>query len=276
MSISPRSRAPPTICSTTATTVPACYFHLRDLFFGLAQLAHERPDLHAEARSLFERIAVATGRDHARAMSWFDGAVDRASGYAGQARITLASTFHYALQMGWSRPLDAIRTTRSLARGVVCIRFSTTMITIATRPPSRRSVLPRAFATRPCAPRLRPRWPPSCAGRMGRVGASQCHRISCGPAQRWSCAMGSEEGRDVTDGTNSRADGKVFPFSAAKQKQQQQAATRLICTRKHQDAARPGQGHRGSRRGLLARRRLYLDDHRIEEEAGRSYGCART
>jgi hypothetical protein len=85
---------------------PGLYFHLRDLFFGLAQLAYERPDLHDEARSLFERIAVATGRDHAKAMSWFDGAIVRAPSYADQDRITLASTFAYALQMGWSRTLD--------------------------------------------------------------------------------------------------------------------------------------------------------------------------
>lgn len=84
--------------------VPGCYFHLRDLFFGLAQLGYERPELHDEARSLFERIAIATGRDHAKAMTWFDGACDRAPAYADQARRTLASTFHYALQMGW-RPL---------------------------------------------------------------------------------------------------------------------------------------------------------------------------
>ncbi len=83
---------------------PGLYFHLRDLFFGLAQLGYERPDLHEGARSLFERVAVATGRDHARAMTWFDGACDRASTYAGQARRTLASTFHYALQMGWRPP----------------------------------------------------------------------------------------------------------------------------------------------------------------------------
>ena len=83
---------------------PGCYFHLRDLFFGLAQLGYERPDLHDRCRSLFERIAVATGRDHAKAMTWFDGAADRAPTYAGQARRTLASTFHYALQMGWRPP----------------------------------------------------------------------------------------------------------------------------------------------------------------------------
>jgi hypothetical protein len=82
---------------------PGCYFHLRDLFFGLAQLAHERPDLHDDVRLLFERIAVASGRDHAKSMSWFDGAVASAPSYADQDRITLASTFHYALQMGWSR-----------------------------------------------------------------------------------------------------------------------------------------------------------------------------
>jgi hypothetical protein len=40
---------------------PGLYFHLRDLFFGLAQLGCERPYLHDGARSLFERIAVATG-----------------------------------------------------------------------------------------------------------------------------------------------------------------------------------------------------------------------
>jgi hypothetical protein len=80
---------------------PGLYFHLRDLFFGLAQLGYERPDLHDGARSLFERIAVATGRDHAGAMTWFDGVRDRAPAYADQTRRTLASTFHYALQMGW-------------------------------------------------------------------------------------------------------------------------------------------------------------------------------
>ena len=53
---------------------PGQYFNLRDLFFGLAQLGYERPDLHDGARQLFERIAVATGRDHAKAMTWFDGA----------------------------------------------------------------------------------------------------------------------------------------------------------------------------------------------------------
>jgi hypothetical protein len=37
-------------------------------------------------------------------MTWFDGAADRAPTYAGQARRTLASTFHYALQMGWRPP----------------------------------------------------------------------------------------------------------------------------------------------------------------------------
>ena len=83
---------------------PGLYFHLRDLFFGLAQLGYERPDLHDGARLLFERITVATGRDHAKAMTWFDGACDRAPAYAGQARRTLASTFHYALQMGWRPP----------------------------------------------------------------------------------------------------------------------------------------------------------------------------
>jgi hypothetical protein len=83
---------------------PGLYFHLRDLFFGLAQLGYEQPDLHDGARQLFERIAVATARDHARAMTWFDGAADRAPTYAGQARRTLASTFHYALQMGWRAP----------------------------------------------------------------------------------------------------------------------------------------------------------------------------
>jgi hypothetical protein len=82
---------------------PGLYFHLRDLFFGLAQLAYERSDLHDQARSLFERIAVDTGRDHARAMVWFDDSLSRAPSYAGQAHRTLASTFHYALQMGWSR-----------------------------------------------------------------------------------------------------------------------------------------------------------------------------
>jgi hypothetical protein len=83
---------------------PGCYFHLRDLFFGLAQLVHERPELHDDIRLLFERIAVATGRDHAKAMSWFDGAVARAPSYADQDRITLASTFAYALRMGWRPP----------------------------------------------------------------------------------------------------------------------------------------------------------------------------
>lgn len=85
---------------------PGLYFHLRDLFFGLAQLAHERRDLHGETRSLFERIAVATGRDHGKAMSWFDGAVARAPSYADQDRITLGSTFAHALRMGWSHTLD--------------------------------------------------------------------------------------------------------------------------------------------------------------------------
>jgi hypothetical protein len=83
---------------------PGLYFHLRDLFFGLAQLAHERPDLHDGARLLFERIVVATGRDHARGMTWFDGAVARAPSYADQTRVSLASTFHYALRMGWRAP----------------------------------------------------------------------------------------------------------------------------------------------------------------------------
>jgi hypothetical protein len=83
---------------------PGRYFYLRDLFFGLAQFAYERPDLHDDARSLFERIVVATGRDHARAMTWFDGAVARAPGYADQDRTTLASTFNYALQTGWRPP----------------------------------------------------------------------------------------------------------------------------------------------------------------------------
>jgi hypothetical protein len=36
-------------------------------------------------------------------MSWFDGAVARAPSYADQDRITLASTFAYALRVGWSR-----------------------------------------------------------------------------------------------------------------------------------------------------------------------------
>jgi hypothetical protein len=81
---------------------PGCYFRLRDLFFGLAQLAHERPELHDGARSLFERIAVSTGRDHAKAMSWFDGAVARAPSYVGQKRTTIASTFYHALHAGWS------------------------------------------------------------------------------------------------------------------------------------------------------------------------------
>ena len=83
---------------------PGLYFNLRDLFFGLAQLGYERPELHDQCRSLFERIAVATGRDYAKAMTWFDGAADRAPTYAGQAHRTLASTFHYALQMGWRPP----------------------------------------------------------------------------------------------------------------------------------------------------------------------------
>ena len=83
---------------------PGLYFNLRDLFFGLAQLGYERPDLHDQCRSLFERVAVATGRDYAKVMTCFDGATDRAPTYAGQARRTLASTFHYALQMGWRPP----------------------------------------------------------------------------------------------------------------------------------------------------------------------------
>jgi hypothetical protein len=37
-------------------------------------------------------------------MSWFDGACDRAPAYAGQARRTLGSTFHYALRTGWRPP----------------------------------------------------------------------------------------------------------------------------------------------------------------------------
>jgi hypothetical protein len=83
---------------------PGLYFHLRDLFFGLAQFSYERPDLHEEVRSLFERIVVATGRNHAHGMVWFDDAVARAPSYAAQSRRTLASTFHYALQMGWRLP----------------------------------------------------------------------------------------------------------------------------------------------------------------------------
>jgi hypothetical protein len=83
---------------------PGRYFFLRDLFFGLAQFAHERPELHGEVRTLYERIAVATGRDHAKAMSWIDSAVARASGYDDQDHVTLASTFAYALRMGWRRP----------------------------------------------------------------------------------------------------------------------------------------------------------------------------
>jgi hypothetical protein len=85
---------------------PGLYFHLRDLFFGLAQFAHERPELHDEARLLFERIVGATGRDLARGLTWFDGAVARAPTYADQDRVSLASTFHYALQMGWSPMCD--------------------------------------------------------------------------------------------------------------------------------------------------------------------------
>jgi len=88
---------------------PGRYFFLRDLFFGLAQFAHERPDLHDDVRSLFERIAVATGRDHARAMSWFEAAVARAPGYADQARTTLATTFHSALQAGWRPPRSTVQ-----------------------------------------------------------------------------------------------------------------------------------------------------------------------
>jgi hypothetical protein len=102
---------------------PGFYFHLRDLFFGLAQLAHERPELHDEIRLLFERIAIATGRDHAKAMSWFDSAVARAPGYADQDRTTIASTFHYALQMGWRPPLTAAQRAaiddgRGIVRGI--------------------------------------------------------------------------------------------------------------------------------------------------------------
>jgi hypothetical protein len=85
---------------------PGLYLHLRDLFFGLAQFAHERPELHDEARLLFERIVGATGRDLAHGLTWFDGAVARAAGYADQDGITLASTFHYALQKGWSLVCD--------------------------------------------------------------------------------------------------------------------------------------------------------------------------
>ncbi len=81
---------------------PGQYFRLRDLFFGLAQAAYDRSDLHEDIRALFERIAVATGRDHARAMSWFDGAVARAPGYAAQSRVTLATTFQAAYEAGWS------------------------------------------------------------------------------------------------------------------------------------------------------------------------------
>jgi hypothetical protein len=94
---------------------PGCYFHLRGLFFGLAQLSYERQELRDEARSLFERIAVATGRDHAKAMTWFDGAVDRAPGYADQNRVTLASTFRYARQAGWRSPHDIGALTSSQA-----------------------------------------------------------------------------------------------------------------------------------------------------------------
>ena len=141
--------------------VLGCYFRLRDLFFGLAQLSHERPELHDGARSLFERIAVSTGRDHAKAMSWFDGAVARAPSYVGQKRTTIASTFYYALQAGWSRASlldpdqdDALYRARSAG----CITFSTMTITSAATPPGRRNVSPRAFAIRVCAPRLLPRW----------------------------------------------------------------------------------------------------------------------
>jgi hypothetical protein len=52
---------------------------------------------------LFERIVLATGRDHARAMTWFDGAVARAPSYVAQAHTTLASTFRAAHDAGWSR-----------------------------------------------------------------------------------------------------------------------------------------------------------------------------
>jgi hypothetical protein len=91
---------------------PGCYFHLRDLFFGLAQLSYERQELRDEARSLFERIAIATGRDHAKAMTCFDGSVDRAPGYADKNRVTLASTFRYARQAGWlARPMISPRST---------------------------------------------------------------------------------------------------------------------------------------------------------------------
>ena len=38
-------------------------------------------------------------------MTWFDGAVARAPGYADQAQPTLASTFRARCE-GWSRPLD--------------------------------------------------------------------------------------------------------------------------------------------------------------------------
>jgi hypothetical protein len=36
-------------------------------------------------------------------MVWFDGAVARAPSYADQDRVTVASTFAYAVRMGWTR-----------------------------------------------------------------------------------------------------------------------------------------------------------------------------
>jgi hypothetical protein len=85
---------------------PGRYFFLRDLFFALAQLAYERPDLHDEIRALFERIAVATGRDHARAMNWFDKACERAPGYADVKHVSIATVFHHAYKLGWRPQLS--------------------------------------------------------------------------------------------------------------------------------------------------------------------------
>ncbi len=115
-----------------------------------------------ELDQLFERIAVATGRDHARAMTWFDGACDRAPAYADQTSRTLASTFHYALQMGWRPPRiedsfepdqeDALyRARRRLHQIFDDDDYE------RDEPFKKLSALPRAFATLACAPRSRPR-----------------------------------------------------------------------------------------------------------------------
>jgi hypothetical protein len=79
---------------------PSKYFSLRPVFFGLALAAYERPEIHDQARDLFDRVATATGRDRAHALHWFDDSVRRAA-VGLTERQTLRTTFWRAYQLGW-------------------------------------------------------------------------------------------------------------------------------------------------------------------------------